>query len=305
MRYINILVIISLIILVYFTVNYLNKSLENYENKDDKDHKDDKNNYNSKLLRFLNKKIGSFKTLYKTNSEFQQIEIIQFDKNKHNYDKCLLLDGEPQLCNNDEHEYHELIVHYPASFKKSIENVLIIGGGDCMTLREVMKYKTIKNVYMLELDENVVLTSKKYLGVSDYENDGRVKIIYGDADDYIQNLEDNFFDLVIIDTTEDNNNNSPIDSLQFFKKCKNKLRPDGIFVKNGDVGENIINAAKLFKYTKLYEIKELNFLGRYPFIIASDKHNINVELPAVNKETKKIVKNNDVKYFDSDLNYLI
>ena len=302
MRYINILVILLLIILVYFTVNYLNKSLENYENKDDKD---DKDNYNSKLLKFLNEKIGSFKSLYKTDSEFQKIEIIQFDKNKHNYDKCLLLNGEPQLCNNDEREYHELIVHYPASFKKRIENVLIIGGGDCMTLREVMKYQTIKNVYMLELDEKVVLTSKKYFGVIDYENDGRVKIIYGDADAYIQNLEDNFFDLVIIDTTEDSSNNSPIDSLQFFKKCKSKLKSDGIFIKNGDNGRNIINASKLFKYTKLYEIKEINFLGRYPFIIASDKHKINEDIPSINKETKRIVKDNDVKYFDSDSRYLI
>ena len=305
MRYINILVILLLIILVYFTVNYLNKSLENYENKDDKNDKDNKNTYNSKLIKFLNEKIGSFKSLYKTDSEFQKIEIIQFDKNKHNYDKCLLLNGEPQLCNNDEHEYHELIVHYPASFKKNIENVLIIGGGDCMTLREVMKYKTIKNVYMLELDEKVVLTSKKYFGVSDYENDGRVKIIYGDADAYIQKLEDNFFDLVIIDTTEDSDNNSPIDSLQFFKKCKNKLKYDGIFIKNGDNGKNIINAAKLFKYTKLYEIKEQNFLGRYPFIIASDKDNINEDKPVINKETKRIVKNNNVKYFHSDSRYLI
>ena len=73
---------------------------------------------------------------------------------------------------------------------------------------------------MLELDEKVVLTSKKYFWSSDYENDGRVKIIYGDADAYIQKLEDNFFDLVIIDTTEDSDNNSPIDSSQFFKKMQ-------------------------------------------------------------------------------------
>ena len=69
--------------------------------------------------------------------------------NDKTFGKCLYLDGEKQLCENEEHLYHETIVHVAGAYIKKIENVLIIGGGDCMTLREVMKYNTIKNVTMI------------------------------------------------------------------------------------------------------------------------------------------------------------
>ena len=69
---------------------------------------------------------------------------IQFVENKK-YGKCLIINNEIQLCSKNEHIYHELIVHMPMLYlNRNIKNVLIIGGGDLMTLREVMKYNTIK-----------------------------------------------------------------------------------------------------------------------------------------------------------------
>lgn len=306
----NLIVIVLLLIFMILIINYYNKkfSKESYENKkenteentEEKEY-DEGNNY---FIDFLKRNIGDFTSLYNKKSNHQNIEIIKFEENDKGYNKCMLLDHEPQLCDNDEHEYHELIVHYPASFLDKLENVLIIGGGDCMTLREVMRYNSIKNVYMLELDENVVNVSKKYFGVSDYSNDNRVKIIYGDATFYIDILKDNYFDLIIIDTTEDGSNNSPIDKYDFFKKCKSKLKKNGIFVKNGDTSNNIISTSKLYKNTKIYEIKKFNFLGRYPFIIASDKYNFSNHKNK-NKETKRIVNDNELYYFELNKNYLI
>tara|TARA_Y100000992_G_scaffold264994_1_gene202082 strand:+ start:180 stop:1112 length:933 start_codon:yes stop_codon:yes gene_type:complete len=306
----NLIVIVLLLIIIILIINYYKKkiSYEGYENKNENknenENKEKKTHMDNYILNFLRKKIGNFNTLQNKKSPHQNIEIIQFEKNDKGFNKCMVLDGEPQLCDNDEHEYHELIVHYPASFFNKIENVLIIGGGDCMTLREVMRYNTIKNVYMLELDQDVVNISKKYFNSSDYENDERVKIIYGDASFYIDILKDNYFDLVIIDTTEDGSNNSPIDKYDFFKKCKNKLKKNGIFVKNGDTSNNIISASKLYKNTALFEIKEINFLGRYPFIIASDNYKF-VNQNNKNKETERIVNDNEVYYFQLDKNYLI
>ena len=117
--------------------------------------------YRERLFTDLKTNIADFDIIHNEQSDYQKIEVIQFKKNSLGYDKCLLLNNEPQLCNNDEKEYHEIIVHFPAYYISKIEKVLIIGGGDCMTLREVMKYPTIKRVDMLELDKQVISVSKK------------------------------------------------------------------------------------------------------------------------------------------------
>ena len=152
-------------------------------------------------------------------------------------------------------KYHETIVHVAASYIKNLKKVLIIGGGDCMTLREVMKYPSINNVVMLELDKKVIDVSKRYFNVNDYQNDLRVNIIIGDATKNIHKVK-NKFDLIIIDTTEDNSTNSPIDTKDFLKLCSDKLNETGILVKNGENLKNYINIHTHFKYTKMIKYNE-------------------------------------------------
>jgi spermidine synthase len=162
--------------------------------------------------------------------------------NNDKYGKCLIIDKEIQLCTKNEAIYHELIVHLPMLYlNKKVENVLIVGGGDLMTLREVMKYNTIKKVVMLELSPLIVNKSKEYFNVSDFKNDPRVQIIYGDADISIDKLlrKRDLFDACIIDTTEDNSNNLVIDKPPFFKKCLHLLIDDGLLIKNGESFEQI------------------------------------------------------------------
>ena len=95
-----------------------------------------------------------------------------FEKNDYGLDRCLYLNEEVQLCNNEEYKYHEIIVHYPSSYIKDIENVVIIGGGDCMTLREVLKYNKLKSVKMLEIDKKLT-----EMEVSGEVSIGLVKVI--------------------------------------------------------------------------------------------------------------------------------
>lgn len=170
------------------------------------------------------------KTIYNDN---EGTEITTLGK----FGKCLIMNNEIQLCNKHEHIYHEMIVHFPAQYvENNLENVFIIGGGDLMTLREVMKYPNIKKVFVLELSEDVVSLSKEYFDQSDYKDDERVSIIYGDANTIIDDFKfkyRNKIDLVIVDTTEDNVNNTTVDQPSFFIKCFDLLNENGILVKNG------------------------------------------------------------------------
>ena len=153
------------------------------------------------------------------------------------YGKCLVINGEIQLCEKKEYIYHEMLVHFPIQYlKNNIEYVTIIGGGDLMTLREIMKYKTIKKVFMLELSKEIVQLCQEYFDQDDFSDDDRVEIIYGDANVTIHTLLEEYkhsMDLVIVDSTEDSLDNLSIDSTEFFYKCFELLHENGVIVKNG------------------------------------------------------------------------
>ena len=209
--------------------------------------------------------------LYKDRSG---IEISKLGK----YGRCLIIEDEVQLCEKQEHIYHEMIVHFPIMYlKKPLQNVVIIGGGDLMTLREVMKYYTIENVFMLELDPTIVDLCERHFNQSKYEDDQRVEIIYGDANDTIDSILDEYrgnIDLVIIDTTEDNTNNTSVDSPRFFKKCFKLLNNAGIIVKNGIFFKNMLERFdERSKTTISYNVNIPYFQEKYYFTIASNPEN--------------------------------
>lgn len=234
-------------------------------------------------LEILAETVG-YKELYSKQSQYQQIDVIQFNPNKYNYDKCLILNNEMQLCNNDEHTYHEMLVHFPAYYIPTLSRVLIVGGGDMMALREVLKYKSITQVTVLELDPEVVKVSQKFFHTKTYKNDSRVQIIMGDASENIKSLENNLYDLVIVDSTEDSENNSPLDKMPFFKLCKQKMTKKGVFVKNGYVVEGMTASLKkikkkvhrslqdLFIHVNVYsgDIPTYGESNQYSFVLCSD-----------------------------------
>tara|TARA_B100000073_G_scaffold247231_1_gene207617 strand:- start:291 stop:1241 length:951 start_codon:yes stop_codon:yes gene_type:complete len=224
--------------------------------------------------------------LFHKKSKYQDINIIQFNENDFGYDKCLILNDEMQLCNNDEKIYHEMIVHFPAYYLPKLENVLIIGGGDLMTLREVMRYQSIRHVTMLELDDEVMKVSKKYFKQKQYKNDSRVTIKLGDASKTIHTVNNDFYDLVIIDATEISDNNTPLDKQWFFKHCKSKMKEDGILVKNGYVTKSMTKVEKkhkkdivkklqnTFDNVNIYtaNIRTYDDSSVYSFVMSSDKY---------------------------------
>jgi spermidine synthase len=101
----------------------------------------------------------------KVKSLFHDIEVI--DTQRDDLRKCLLLDNEIQFCEAESPKYHELIVHFGAQYLPNAlpKRVLIVGGGDCLVLREVAKYPGV-SVTVLELDDMVTRVSEKHFGAS-------------------------------------------------------------------------------------------------------------------------------------------
>src|SRR3989338_9191628 len=92
-------------------------------------------------------------------TQFQQIEILD----TKSYGRCLVLDGKMQSSEVDEYIYHEALVHPAMLTHPHPEKVFIVGGGEGATLREILRHKSVKQVLMVDIDQEVVESCKLYL----------------------------------------------------------------------------------------------------------------------------------------------
>ena len=138
------------------------------------------------------------KQLFTKTSEFQRIDI--FDSAE--FGRMLVLDGCVMLTEKDEFIYHEMIVHVPMCVNVNVKKVLVIGGGDGGTVRELTRYPGIERIDLVEIDEDVVAACRKFLPVTaDALIDKRVHIYYEDGLKYVRHCE-NEYDLIIVDSTD-------------------------------------------------------------------------------------------------------
>jgi len=159
-------------------------------------------------------------------SPFQQIDV--FDT--YEYGRVLVIDGFIMLTEKDEFVYHEMIVHVPMAVNLDIKNVLVIGAGDGGTLRELIRYNSIDNIDLVEIDEKVVEVSKKYLHfVSSGFDDSRVNVYFKDGVQFIKNKK-NAYDLIIIDSTDPIGPGEGLFTRDFYSNCFDALKEDGILV---------------------------------------------------------------------------
>ncbi|MDP8226100.1 MAG: hypothetical protein P9L89_00455 [Candidatus Celaenobacter polaris] len=129
-------------------------------------------------------KVRITKSLEKIKSEFQEIEVVESES----FGKILLIDGVIMLTEADEFCYHEMIVHVPLCVHTKAQKVLVIGGGDGGTVREILKHDNIKEVEVCEIDEKVIEVSKKHFPyLANGFNDPRVKIYCEDGNKFIKN----------------------------------------------------------------------------------------------------------------------
>ena len=98
-------------------------------------------------------------TLHREVTPFQRIEIVR----TADCGRCLLLDGDLQSCEADEFIYHEALVHPALILHPDPRRVLVIGGGEGATLREVLRHRSVELARMGDLDERVVAAARTHL----------------------------------------------------------------------------------------------------------------------------------------------
>lgn len=162
--------------------------------------------------------------LYSGQTEFQDVLIFE----NRLFGRVLVLDGIVQLTQRDNHIYHEMLAHVPLMAHARAKSVLLIGGGDGGTLKEILKYP-VQQVVMVELDKDVVALSKRYFPeVSDGAfEDERVSLIAGNGVEYVAQTWEKF-DAIIIDSTDPVGPGEVLFTTSFYERCRKLLRPGGV-----------------------------------------------------------------------------
>ena len=160
-------------------------------------------------------------------STYQRIEIYETET----FGTLMTLDGLVMVTDRDNFVYHEMMSH-PALFTHpDPKRVLVIGGGDCGTLHEVLKHKTVTLAEQVELDERVTRVSEKFFPeLCESNSDPRARLHFADGIKWVADAKPETYDVIIIDSTDPVGPAAGLFSEGFYKNCFWALRPHGIVV---------------------------------------------------------------------------
>ena len=142
------------------------------------------------------------------------------------------LDGLMMVTEKDEFAYHDMICHPAFATNPHIQKVLIIGGGDGGTAREVARYSTVQQIDLVEIDERVVRLCQQYLpqtaGMLD--QDQRINLHFQDGLAFVKKAAPQTYDLILVDSTDPIGPGEGLFTEEFYRNCNRVLGPDGILI---------------------------------------------------------------------------
>ncbi len=179
--------------------------------------------FTEELHSYYRKGLRVRRVLADEQTAYQRIQVMETEF----FGNALILDGVIQLTERDNQGYHEMIVHVPMLAFGEAKRVLIVGGGDGGSLQQVLRYPSVEEAVVCELDRRVVELSRRYFpSFGDPWADPRTQLIVQDA---FQFLKENpgKFDVIISDTTDPIGMAERLFSDEFYKLMVGALTPGG------------------------------------------------------------------------------
>lgn len=246
--------------------------------------------------------------LFNETTDFQQVRV--FDTLA--YGKMLAINNMVMCTERDEFHYHEMIVHPVAQLSKNLKNVLVIGGGDGGTIRELFKYSSIEKVTMVEIDEAVINASKKHLPTLNTEfGNPKLNLIVGDGIEHVRNAKAGTYDLVIVDGSDPVGPAEGLFTKAFYADCARVLTDDGMLVTQGESPMFHTNTfvelnhclKDIFGMQKVHTM--LFHATTYPSgmwsLMMASKKALNPKTEIDIKKTAEFVKQKNLKYYNEEL----
>lgn len=209
--------------------------------------------------------VGIKKQLFCEQTPFQLVEVFETDT----WGNLMTIDGMVMLSEKDEFVYHEMMAHVALFSHPNPQKVLIIGGGDGGTAREVLRHPSVIHVDMVEIDEAVVRASKLHMPeVGDFDNP-KLHVLYENGLTFVDGPE-NEYDVIIIDGSDPVGPAVDLFKKDFYEKCHRCLKADGVLVSQTESPfvesyhesmQSVFKACdELYPVTKMF----LTFIPLYP-----------------------------------------
>ncbi len=169
--------------------------------------------------------------LHEEQSPYQHIEIYATQA----FGNLMVIDGSIMLTARDNFLYHEMLSH-PALFSHPApRRVCIIGGGDCGTLREVLKHPEVEQVVQIDIDERVTRLAEQFFPeLTEANGDDRARLLFDDGIAWMAMAVPETLDLIIVDSTDPVGPAVGLFSQGFFQTCHSALAPGGIVVQQSE-----------------------------------------------------------------------
>jgi spermidine synthase len=160
-------------------------------------------------------------------SAYQRIEIYETET----FGTLMTLDGLVMVTDRDNFVYHEMMSH-PALFTHpDPKRVLVIGGGDCGTLREVLRHRGVQLAEQVELDERVTRVAERFFpDLCESNHDPRARLRFTDGIKWVAEAKPESYDVIIIDSTDPVGPAAGLFSEEFYRNCLRALTPQGVVV---------------------------------------------------------------------------
>jgi len=169
--------------------------------------------------------------LHQEQTPFQHIAI--YDTT--HFGKLMVIDGCIMLSSKDNFLYHEMMAHTVLMTHPNPKTAIIIGGGDCGTLKEVLKHPTIERVIQIDIDEKVTRLSQEYFPeLCTSNHDARATLLFEDGIEWIKQTDDDFADIIIVDSTDPIGPAKGLFNANFYSQCRRVLKANGLFVQQSE-----------------------------------------------------------------------
>ena len=169
--------------------------------------------------------------LHEEQSEFQKIEIYQTET----FGKLMVIDGCTMVSTRDNFLYHEMMAHAPLFTHPDPKRVVIIGGGDCGTLREVLKHPGVEHALQVDIDERVTRLSEEHFPELCASNDDpRAELLFDDGIAWMRDAPAGTVDIVIVDSTDPIGPAEGLFNRAFYADVHRVLSEQGVMVQQSE-----------------------------------------------------------------------
>jgi len=169
--------------------------------------------------------------VFEQQSPFQKVEVFDTET----YGKLMLIDGCTMVTTRDNFLYHEMMSHPVLFTHRAPRRVAIIGGGDCGTLREVLKHPEVEKAVQIDIDEVVTRAAEIHFPeLCEANDDPRAELLFIDGIQWMKDAAPGSLDVIIVDSTDPIGPGEVLFTPEFYSACYRALEDGGLVVQQSE-----------------------------------------------------------------------